>query len=105
MVNTRKRTVILALAVLVTALTVSLSAAANPAEKGATGSSETKKEKYYILTDYEGRLAIFENGDPYPLEQLDVFVEELPERDITRIKQGIRTKSLEQALSYAEDYE
>jgi len=36
---------------------------------------------------------------------LDVVFDELPEKDKTRLKNGIHTKTLEEALSLAEDYE
>ncbi len=62
-------------------------------------------EKLYILKDFEGRPAVFENGNTNPLYILDIFTDQLPERDRERLKAGITAKTLEEIRSLAEDYE
>lgn len=67
--------------------------------------SSLPAESYYLLKDYHGTLAIFSSDNEQPIELLEVQIDSLPERDITRLKQGIRADTLEQARSLAEDYE
>lgn len=62
-------------------------------------------ETFYILKEYEGRPAVFKNGESDPLYTLEVFISQLPERDKKRIKNGISADTLEEILQIAEDYE
>lgn len=59
----------------------------------------------YTITEYNDKIAIIDTKTNKPYMILDVIFDELPERDKTKLKQGIYTKTLEQALSLAEDYE
>ncbi len=59
----------------------------------------------YLLTVHNGKLAVFQNGRSEPELLLDVWVDSLPERDITRLKEGIPAESLTEAITLAEDYE
>ena len=67
-------------------------------------SSETQ-EKIYILKDYNGRIALFEEGKSIPLEVYDIFTKSLPEADSEIIKDGLTVnqadiqKLLEEYLS------
>ena len=67
--------------------------------------SVISEEYAYSLTEYENSIAIIDNKTNKPYMILDVVFDELPERDKTRLKNGIHTKTLEEALSLAEDYE
>lgn len=59
----------------------------------------------YLLREYEGRLAIFKENQSDPIKKFEVYIEELPERDIAKLKVGIKTDSFEGAMRLAEDYE
>lgn len=63
------------------------------------------QERIYTLTDYHGRIALFEENNQTPIKVFDVFTSTLPEKDIELIKTGIKinysdvTKTLEDYLS------
>lgn len=100
--NARLFTLIFAL--IFTVLTVIFSITAS-----ATAKEDRKRissfEQNYILKDFQGRPAVFENGNTSPLYILDIFTDQLPERDRERIKNGITAKTLEEIRSMTEDYE
>ena len=70
-----------------------------------TNSSKKSIEIHYILKEYEEKVCIFRSDTEKPVKVLDVFVSSLPERDQTKLKNGIITKSMAEAMSLAEDYE
>ncbi|MBQ7108024.1 MAG: hypothetical protein IJN95_02925 [Clostridia bacterium] len=59
----------------------------------------------YYLGEYNGYLAIFRSQESEPLQILDVRLDSLPERDISRIKSGIYSNDLGEIISVVEDYE
>lgn len=66
----------------------------------------SKAEEYsYILKDFGGRPAVFEKGKEEPILTLDVYTNQLPPRDQTRLYGGIKANTLEEILSLAENYE
>jgi len=95
--------IILCLMITVTITAICLSVPTNQTE-AESSSSDLLKPKY-ILSDFEGNLAIYEGNNKAPLEILDVKTDSLPERDIERIKMGIYADSLSEIISLAEDYE
>ena len=82
---------------------VLLSILSKPASAQETQSEITKEE--YILTDFNGYLAIFKNGNDKPIEILEVQLNSLPERDIEKIKIGITAETFGKIITIAEDYE
>ena len=100
--NTRLLTLIFAL--ILTVLTVIFSITASAMPKGAN-QPEYSTQKTYVLKDFQGRPAVFENENTDPLYILDIFTDQLPERDRERLKDGITAKTLEEIRSLAEDYE
>lgn len=66
--------------------------------------SEAVKTQY-ILSEFNGKLAIFQTNNNIPLEVLDVRIDSLPERDIEKIKNGITANTLNEIFALAEDYE
>ncbi len=75
--------------------------------KATSQTAETTEvvEKTYILTDYHGRIALFESNNQIPIKVFDVFTSTLPEKDIELITKGIKVnynevpKTLEEYLS------
>ncbi|MDR1565069.1 MAG: hypothetical protein LBS74_08945 [Oscillospiraceae bacterium] len=61
-------------------------------------------EATYILSDFEGRLAIYRSGEPVPIEVFDVVVENLPITDQELLSEGLETNSKKQLLLWIEDY-
>lgn len=65
---------------------------------------KTESESLYILREYNGLVALFENGKNTPREVYDVLVSDLPETDIAALKAGICISSDEQLRQVIEDY-
>lgn len=75
---------------------------------GVKATSQTPKtteiqEDIYILSDYHGRIALFEKDNPTPIKVFDVFTMSLPERDVELIKDGI-TVNYEEINKTIEEY-
>ena len=51
----------------------------------------TDTVKFYILKDYNGRIALFESGSTKPKCVYDIFTSSLPEEDAKNIRKGIKT--------------
>lgn len=75
---------------------------AKATENNAVKPSEAT-EKIYILKDFNGRLALFENNSDIPLEVFDIFTSSLPQKDIERLNKGIKT-SYEELEGLLEEY-
>ncbi len=105
--STLTKAAVLFTATILTVLFITCAVAARPAEKvsNAPLSSQTKKQVYYILKEYKGKIAVFSSDDEIPIHQIDVLVDSLPERDQEKLKKGIKTSNPEEALLMAEDYE
>ncbi len=80
-------TLILTASLVFSVVTVS---SAKATESTAVKPSEAT-EKIYILKDFNGRLALFENNSNIPLEVFDIFTSSLPQKDIERLNKGIET--------------
>ena len=66
--------------------------------------NEAERNSKYVLSEYEGRIALFENGDEIPKEIYDVMVSALPQEDAERIIQGIIVENESDLQSLIEDY-
>ena len=88
----------------ITTTIFSFSTVSTPASTPNTSSADIIIQKYY-LKDFNGKVAIYEKGQDFPIEVLDVELSSLPERDIEKIKNGIFADSLNEIYLIAEDYE
>lgn len=61
-------------------------------------------DDYYILTEYEGKLAVFKNGDNVPISIYDTYIDTLPKHDKELIQKGIRVESTDSLQRLIEDY-
>ena len=59
----------------------------------------------YVLKKYNNTIAIFIEGEDFPFEILDVPYNNLPFSDKELLNKGIRSKSLEEIMKHAEDYD
>ncbi len=64
----------------------------------------TTVQPKYTLTEYDGKLALFEEGYAMPVEIYDVLLSELPEAEQYKISNGIKAYTDEEALKIIEDY-
>lgn len=81
-------------------ITSSVSEKQNTDSPAVTQTLEAK----YTLADYNGRLAIFENGNENPIEVFEIQTSSLPEGDKKMLKTGIQASSYEELLRLTEDY-
>ena len=58
----------------------------------------------YVLSTYDGRIALFKSGYSMPVEIYDVYIDTLPEEEQKNLEKGISAQNDEQALRLVEDY-
>ena len=58
----------------------------------------------YTLSVYNGKIAVFENGNPTPKEILDTSISALPASDAARLYAGITAHTEEELQKMIEDY-
>ena len=76
---------------------------ASPANAAANETERTSKP-LFIIRAYDGKLAIYKNGDASPFEVLDVYIFTLPEHDRKLLNAGIGVDSTDELRSIIEDY-
>lgn len=59
---------------------------------------------YYILTEYDGRLAVFIDGENMPVTVYNTYTDTLPQQDKELIQKGIRVEGTEKLQRLIEDY-
>ncbi len=58
----------------------------------------------YTIGIWEGKLAVFEGADTYPMQILDTDVAGLPEEQRTQVEAGVRVEKAEELYLILEDY-
>ena len=66
-------------------------------------SARSAAEQQYIVADWGGKVAVFENGKTEPVVVYDIYVHLLPENDIEILRRGIKVSSESQLQSCLED--
>lgn len=66
-------------------------------------SGAPEKEEAYLVRSYNGRAALFREGETLPLAAYDVYPVLLPEADAARLAEGIEAKNRQEALRVLED--
>ena len=62
------------------------------------------REGPYLVREYEGRIGVFLEGEPLPLQELPVVVAELPKTDQLLLASGIPAENKRELLRILEDY-
>ncbi len=62
------------------------------------------EEKRYLLKDYKGRLALFEDNPDKPSVIFKVYTDNLPDMDKFKLREGIYAENYEELLRLIEDY-
>ena len=78
-----------------------------PSPSSQTTSSttlSTAPKSGYILGPWNGKLALYAAGNPYPKEVYDIFVRSFPEEEQTRLEQGIPAATEAELEELLEDY-
>lgn len=58
----------------------------------------------FLLGIHEGKIALWKDNDPKPMQVFPYRVEMLPEADQKALKKGIRVENMRQLQSLIEDY-
>lgn len=59
----------------------------------------------YLITLWEGKIGVFENGENTPVLTAEVDTSLLPPEDLSILQEGIQVKSFSEARAILEDYE
>lgn len=65
---------------------------------------ETAPEVIYTLSDYNGKLALYRNTQPEPIEVYNIFTDSLPEEEYLRVSVGISATTEEALQKLIEAY-
>lgn len=60
--------------------------------------------EYYILSEYQGKIAVFRNDDNIPINVFDTYLSTLPQHDRQLIKEGIKANTTDELQQLIEDY-
>lgn len=58
----------------------------------------------YTIGVWEGKVAVFEGADSYPMQILDTDVAGLPEEQRAQVEEGVRVEKAEELYLILEDY-
>ena len=64
----------------------------------------TEELTRYTIKEYNGRIALYKDDNPKPINVYDIFVSSLPETDITTIRSGITVYSEIEAQHIIDEY-
>ncbi len=76
-------------------------------------SAEEKKQQSYlestpntifVVSEYQGNIAVFEKDNPSPVKITDVQIVDLPREDRELLKKGIKVNTKEELSNILEDY-
>ena len=67
-------------------------------------SQQNVSQDMYVIGVYDERIAVFAQGDKVPIEIFDVNVKNLPEKDQTELREGIRVANKTRLRELIEDY-
>lgn len=84
-----KKHIVTIVLILLTSLIFSVSTISKATVSEQPQVTEKQEHKHYILTEYGGRIALFEENNSIPIEVFDVFVASMPEKDAKEISDGI----------------
>lgn len=73
-------------------------------ETGITVPATSANETVYILKDYNGQIAVFEQGKTEPFKITDALTANLPQVDQDDIRQGITLNGKKELNRALEDY-
>lgn len=75
------------------------------ASSGASSAQQaTLDEDIYIVKEYDGKVAVFRQGENTPLNTTTQMVVDLPDRDRKTLKEGVQVTGKEKLRKLMEDY-
>jgi|GEM_PF-1710392 len=63
-----------------------------------------QKNDYYTIKEYQGKIAVFINEEPIPIDIYEVYVYSLPAHDRENLSKGFRVENVEDLQRIIEDY-
>ncbi len=63
-----------------------------------------KSNTYYLVSDYEGKIAVFKNDSTIPMEIYDTYIHSLPKHDRLLLEKGIHADTRQELQDIIEDY-
>lgn len=79
---------------------------------GCTNKSKSKTEKnyitssqVYIVREFEGKVAVFKQGDNLPLQILDCIIKDLPPDAVEALTTGIEVSNINELQKIIEAYD
>ncbi|BCI59847.1 BofC C-terminal domain-containing protein [Solibaculum mannosilyticum] len=84
------------LCILMGASMIGSSTQASPSSSAVTGG--------WVMRDYQGKIAVFQDGNDDPTQVLDIYVNSLPEHDQDLLESGIRIDDQKELQQLIEDY-
>lgn len=63
-----------------------------------------KQQEIYTIKEYDGKIAVYKNGENIPMEVYESYVSLLPEADRQRLQNGITVDNTRDLQEIIEDY-
>ncbi len=63
-----------------------------------------KSTAYYLVSEYEGKIAVFKNGGTIPIDIYDTYISSLPQHDRLLLEKGIHADNIQELQEIIEDY-
>ncbi len=63
-----------------------------------------KSNVYYLVSEYEGKIAVFKNDSTIPFEIYDTYISSLPRHDRLLLEKGIHASTKQELQDIIEDY-
>ena len=63
-----------------------------------------KQQEIYTIKEYDGKIAVYKNGENKPMEVYESYVSLLPEQDRQRLQNGIKVDNTADLQKIIEDY-
>lgn len=100
-----KKTLIVTVAFVLSAIIITSGFNNIKKDESPTNIADTEPStQKYIISEFEGRIALYKSGEKEPLEVYPVFASSLPDSDYARIKKGICVESNDELHSLLDDY-
>lgn len=95
---------LMAAATLISCITIIFSVGNKPEIEDTDTSAVTASPVVYILKEYNGRIAVFEQGSDLPYKEFEINLGTLSDYDRELLKNGITADSKEKIRQLIEDY-
>ena len=76
----------------------------NAAPNSISEVPDTPQIVTYVVKEYDGKIAVFENGEDTPFKITDVYTKNLPKEDKLLISQGIKVDTDKELALILADY-